>query len=63
MSHKGTIMQGSRDLGPIIEDLMDLTLPKSERILLLKELVARGEELPDEVLEDALKRLMERLLE
>ncbi len=63
MSQKGRTMQGSRDLDPIIEDLMDLTLPKSERIQLLKELVARGEELPDEVLEDGLKRLMERLLE
>ena len=52
-----------RDLDSIIEDLMDLSLPKSERILLMKELIARGEELPDEVLEEGLKRLMEKLLQ
>jgi hypothetical protein len=53
----------SRNLDSIIEDLMDLSLPKSERIQLMKELIAKGEELPDEVLEEGLKRLMEKLLE
>ena len=60
-AHKKTTK--SRELDSIIEDLMDLSLPKSERILLMKELIARGEELPDEVLEVGLKRLMEKLLE
>ena len=63
MSQTGKTTQSSRDLDSIIEDLMNLRLPKSERILLMKELIARGEELPDEVLEEGLKRLMERLLE
>ena len=60
-THKKT--RQARELDSIIEDLMDLSLPKSERILLMKELIARGEELPDEVLEEGLKRLMEKLLE
>lgn len=63
MSQTGKTTQSSRDLDSIIEDLMNLRLPKSERILLMKELIARGEELPDEVLEEGLKRLMEKLLE
>ena len=63
MSQTGKTTQSSRGLDSIIEDLMNLRLPKSERILLMKELIARGEELPDEVLEEGLKRLMEKLLE
>ena len=34
-----------------------------QRIELLRELVRRGEELPDEMLESALRRLMDRLTE
>ena len=45
----------------IVEELMDKKLPKSERMSLLRELVQRGEELPDEMFEVALQRLMERL--
>ena len=37
-------------------------LPKPERIRLMKELVRRGDDLPDEALELALKRLLERIL-
>lgn len=47
----------------VIETLMhEDNLPKSERIRLMKELVRKGEELPDEALEIALKRLLERIL-
>ena len=46
----------------IVQTLMHDNLPKSERIRLMKELVQRGEDLPDEALEEALKRLLERLL-
>lgn len=42
--------------------LHDPNLPKKERIRLMKELVKRGDELPDEALELALKRLLERIL-
>ncbi len=47
----------------IVSELSDNTLDKAERIRLLKELVERGEELPDEILDVALRRLMERLSE
>ncbi len=45
----------------IVDELLDSSLAKGERIELLRELVRRGEDLPDEVLENALRRLMERL--
>lgn len=45
----------------IVDELLESSLAKGERIELLRELVRRGEELPDEMLESALRRLMERL--
>ena len=46
----------------IVQTLMHDNLPKTERIRLMKELVQRGEDLPDEALQEALRRLLERLL-
>ena len=45
----------------IVDELLEGSLAKGERIELLRELVRRGEDLPDEMLESALRRLMERL--
>ena len=45
----------------IVDELLESSLAKGERIELLRELVRRGEDLPDEMLENALRRLMERL--
>lgn len=45
----------------IVDELLESSLAKCERIELLRELVRRGEDLPDEMLESALRRLMERL--
>ena len=45
----------------IVEELLEGSLAKGERIELFRELVRRGEDLPDEMLENALRRLMERL--
>lgn len=47
----------------IVDELMEKPLRKEERIELLRELVARGEDLPDEVLEVALHKLMQRLMD
>lgn len=46
----------------IVRTLMHDRLPKDERIRLMKDLVARGDDLPDEALAEALKKLLERLL-
>jgi hypothetical protein len=40
---------------------MDRQMPKAERMRLLRELVQSGEDVPDELLDRALRRLMERL--
>ena len=47
----------------IVQELMESDLTKTERVELLRELVRRGEELPDEMLNSALQRLMDRLTE
>lgn len=47
----------------IVQSLLhEDNLPKAERIRLMKELVRRGDDMPDEALELALKRLLERIL-
>ncbi len=45
----------------LVEELMDRQLPKADRMRLLRELVHSGEEVPDELLDRALRKLMERL--
>ena len=47
----------------IVDELLEKPLSKDERVELLRELVQRGEDLPDEMLTGALRRLMERLTE
>lgn len=47
----------------IVQDLLDRQLTREERIKLLRELVRRGGEMPEEVLDEALRKLMERLTE
>ncbi len=47
----------------IVEMLMHEPLPKADRIRLMKELVRKGDKLSDEILAEALKRLMERILD
>ena len=57
-------MKGAdRRVDKILNELLEKPLPREERKKLLKELVRRGEELPDAMLEEALRRLMERLTE
>ena len=45
----------------IVEELLSRGGTKKERMKLLRELVRRGEDLPEEMLNSALKKLMERL--
>ncbi|MCC6673084.1 MAG: hypothetical protein IT458_18610 [Planctomycetes bacterium] len=51
----------STPVDQIVEELLRNDLSKDERMTLLRELVRRGEELPDDLLNVALRRLMERL--
>ena len=45
----------------LVQELMDLQLSKAERMKRLRELVQSGEDVPDELMDQALRRLMERL--
>jgi uncharacterized protein YoaH (UPF0181 family) len=47
----------------IVEELMDRGLSKAERIKRLRELAKSGEDVPDELMDQALRKLMERLTE
>lgn len=45
----------------LVQELMDRQLTKAERMARLRELVQSGKDVPDELLDQALRRLMERL--
>lgn len=47
----------------IVRELLEGDLTKEQRVKLLRDLVRRGEELPDDMLDSALQRLMDRLTE
>ncbi|MCB9869012.1 MAG: hypothetical protein H6836_00255 [Planctomycetes bacterium] len=45
----------------IVRELIERGGSKEQRVALLRELVRRGEELPEAMLQSALQKLMERL--
>lgn len=47
----------------IVRDLLEGTLTKAERKERFRDLVRRGEDVPDELLDMVLRRLMDRLAE
>ncbi|HEX5052264.1 MAG TPA: hypothetical protein VFZ65_10860 [Planctomycetota bacterium] len=47
----------------IVEELMDRSLSKAERIQRLRDLVRSEEDVPDELMDQALRKLMERITE
>jgi hypothetical protein len=47
----------------IVEELLRSDLSKAERIVRLRELARSGEDVPDDLLDEALRRLMERITE
>jgi hypothetical protein len=47
----------------IVEELMDRDLSKAERMQRLRELAKSGDDVPDELMDQALRKLMERLTE
>lgn len=47
----------------IVEELMACDLSKTERMQRLRELARSGEDVPDELMDQALRKLMERITE
>ena len=49
------------DIDHIVDRLVQRDLSKAERLAFLKKLVQSGDDLPDEWMEEALRKLMDRL--
>ncbi|MGC6488449.1 MAG: hypothetical protein ACON4Z_12445 [Planctomycetota bacterium] len=49
------------DVDRIVEQLMQRDLTKAQRLVFLRELVRSGQDLPDELMDAALRKLMERI--
>jgi hypothetical protein len=56
-------MAGESQVDRIVQELLERGGTKAERMKLFRELVRTGESLPDEMLNSALQKLMERLAE
>jgi hypothetical protein len=55
-------MVASEPTEALVKELLDRPESRARRIQLLKEIVRRGEDLPDEMLDEALRRLLELLI-
>ena len=55
--------QTPKSVERIVEELMDGSLSRAERIQRLRELARSGEDVPDELMDQALRKLMERITE
>jgi hypothetical protein len=53
----------SESVERIVEELMASDLTRVERIQRLRELARSGEDVPDELMDQALRKLMERITE
>lgn len=53
----------SESVDRIVAELMDGSLSKAERIRRLRELAMSGDDVPDELMDQALRKLMERITE
>ena len=55
--------QAPKSIERIVEELLDRDLSKAERIQRLRELARSDDEIPDELMDQALRKLMERITE
>lgn len=51
------------DVDRIVDELMHRDLTKAQRIACLRELAKSGDDVPDELMDEALRKLMERITE
>ena len=54
-------MAGESQVDRIVQELLEKGGTKAERMKLFRELVRQGDDLPEEMLNSALRKLMERL--
>lgn len=64
-THPGStnLTKSKIDLDRIVQELMDGELSKAQRIKRLRELATSGDEVPEELMDEALRKLMERITE
>jgi DNA-binding ferritin-like protein len=64
-THPGStnLTKSKIDLDRIVQELMDGELSKAQRIKRLRELAKSGDEVPEELMDEALRKLMERITE
>lgn len=55
--------KSNTDVDEIVEQLLQRDLTKAQRLVHLRELVRSGDDLPDELMDEALRKLMERITE
>jgi len=55
------LTKSDTDVDRIVEQLMQRDLTKAQRLVFLRELVRSGQDLPDELMDAALRKLMERI--
>jgi len=57
------LSKSNTDVDEIVEQLLQRDLTKAQRLVYLRELVRSGDDLPDELMDEALRKLMERITE
>lgn len=57
------LTKSKTDVDRIVEELMHRDLTKAQRIACLRELAKSGDDVPDELMDEALRKLMERITE
>ena len=55
--------ESNADVDRIVQELMDRDLTRAQRIECLRQLAKSGDDVPDELMDEALRRLMERITE
>jgi len=55
------LTKSDADVDRIVQQLMQRDLTKAQRLVFLRELVRSGKDLPDELMDEALRKLMERI--
>ena len=64
-SHPGfsNLTTSHTDIERIVQELMDGELSKAQRIQRLRDLAASGDDVPQDLMDPALRKLMERITE
>ncbi len=65
LTHPGSfnLTKSKTDIDRIVQELMDGDLTKAQRIKRLRELAKSGDDVPEELMNEALRKLMERITE